>query len=49
MVYDGEAVIDHLTKVDDDTVMGIMNSRSDRANGKWFYFWLERGEAIRVV
>ncbi|QNG18867.1 DUF4334 domain-containing protein [Rhodococcus triatomae] len=43
MVYDGMAVFDHFKKVDEDTVMGIMNGKGFALDGgKPFYFWLAR-------
>ncbi|NLU81201.1 DUF4334 domain-containing protein [Rhodococcus sp. HNM0569] len=43
MVYDGMPVFDHFKRVDDDTVMGIMNGKGIALDdGEHFYFWLER-------
>ena len=44
MVYDAMAVFDHFKKIDDDTVMGIMNGKLEAAFGTadHYYFWLER-------
>lgn len=44
MVYDKLPVLDHFKKVDDDTVMGIMNGKLDSAFGvtDLYHFWLER-------
>jgi hypothetical protein len=46
MVYDGQPVHDHFKKVDDDTVMGIMNGKGavDLGSGspRYLYFYLER-------
>jgi Domain of unknown function (DUF4334) len=42
MVYDGQAVHDHFKKIDDDTVMGIMNGKAGLDNGRCGYFYLER-------
>ncbi|EFC83376.1 DUF4334 domain-containing protein [Parafrankia sp. EUN1f] len=44
MVYDGMAVLDHFKKVDDRTLMGIMNGKPGLVldNGRHFYFGLER-------
>jgi len=44
MVYDGQAVLDHFARVDDDTVLGVMNGKSDLVldDGRHFYFVLER-------
>lgn len=42
MVYDGQPVHDHFKKIDDNTVMGIMNGKGVRDNDRYFYFYLER-------
>ena len=42
MVYDGQPVLDHFKKVDDSTLMGIMNGKRQRASGNYLYFLLER-------
>lgn len=44
MVYDRLPVLDHFKKVDDDTLMGIMNGKLEAAFGvtDLYYFWLER-------
>ena len=42
MVYDGQPVIDHFKRVDDTTVMGIMNGTGGLIGGRHFYFYLER-------
>lgn len=42
MVYDGQPVHDHFKRVDDSTVMGIMNGKKVVHNGRYFYFWLQR-------
>ncbi|WP_062997888.1 DUF4334 domain-containing protein [Nocardia mikamii] len=44
MVYDGRAVFDHFKRLDDNTLMGIMNGRPELvlAGGEYFYFLLER-------
>ncbi len=42
MVYDGQAIIDHFKKVDDNTVMGIMNGKDAVVGGRYLYFFLER-------
>jgi len=44
MVYDKMPVLDHFKKVDDATVMGIMNGKLEAAFGvkDLYYFWLER-------
>lgn len=46
MVYDGQPVHDHFKRVDDNTVLGIMNGKGvldfQDGVGKYFYFYLER-------
>ena len=44
MVYDAMGVFDHFKKVDDDTVVGIMNGKLEAVFGtkELYYFWLER-------
>lgn len=44
MVYDKQPVFDHFKKVDDSTLMGIMNGKLSSAFGiaDLYYFWLER-------
>ncbi|WP_338702597.1 DUF4334 domain-containing protein [Streptomyces sp. Q6] len=44
MVYDGMPVLDHFKRVDEHTLMGVMNGRPDvvLARGGYFYFGLER-------
>ena len=42
MVYDGQPVFDHFKRVDEDTLMGIMNAKDLSAYGGHFYFLLER-------
>lgn len=44
MVYDRMPVFDHFKKVDDATLMGIMNGKLEAAFGveDLYYFWLER-------
>ncbi|WP_129843399.1 DUF4334 domain-containing protein [Streptomyces sp. RFCAC02] len=44
MVYDGRAAFDHFKRVDDVTLMGIMNGKAEFVlhNGQHFYFLLER-------
>ncbi|MCX5441516.1 DUF4334 domain-containing protein [Streptomyces sp. NBC_00063] len=44
MVYDGMAVLDHFKRVDDHTLMGVMNGKPGLvlAEGRPFYFGLER-------
>lgn len=42
MVYDGRPVFDHFKRVDDATLMGIMNAKGVPAEGPFYYFYLER-------
>lgn len=43
MVYDAQPVFDHFRKVDDRTVMGIMDGKEQVFDkGKHYYFYLER-------
>ncbi|WP_151772479.1 DUF4334 domain-containing protein [Streptomyces abyssomicinicus] len=49
MVYDGQPVLDHFKRVDDATLMGIMNAKGVTAEGPYYYFFLERvAEAPRT-
>ncbi len=47
MVYDAMAVFDHFKRVDETSVMGIMNGKLEAAFGTadHYYFWLEREQA----
>jgi len=38
----GAGVHDHFKKIDDDTVMGIMNGKAGLDSGRCGYFYLER-------
>ncbi|GAA1374275.1 DUF4334 domain-containing protein [Streptomyces beijiangensis] len=42
MVYDGQPIFDHFKRVDDDTLMGIMNGKGVLDRGRHFYFVLDR-------
>ncbi|MFE0591717.1 DUF4334 domain-containing protein [Micromonospora echinospora] len=42
MVYDGQPVLDHFKRVDESTLMGIMNGKNVPADGPFFYFLLDR-------
>lgn len=42
MVYDGQPIFDHFKKVDDTTLMGIMNGKGVLDEGRHYYFLLER-------
>ncbi|MFZ2511324.1 MAG: DUF4334 domain-containing protein [Gordonia sp. (in: high G+C Gram-positive bacteria)] len=45
MVYDGQPVIDHFKRVDDQTLMGIMNGKTSLVRDRHFYFYLQRDES----
>lgn len=42
MVYDGQPVIDHFKRVDETTLMGIMNGKTSLVRDRHFYFYLQR-------
>ena len=42
MVYDGQPVIDHFKAVDERTLLGLMNGKGVRHEGRSYYFVLER-------
>ncbi|WP_193046822.1 DUF4334 domain-containing protein [Mycolicibacterium baixiangningiae] len=42
MVYDGAPVHDHFKKVDDNTLLGIMNGKGALDGNRHLYFYLER-------
>lgn len=42
MVYDGQPILDHFKRVDDDTLMGIMNGTGVLHEGQHYYFVLRR-------
>ncbi|MFK0170507.1 DUF4334 domain-containing protein [Streptomyces sp. NPDC090306] len=42
MIYDGRPVLDHFKRVDDTTLMGIMNGKEVPPDGPFYYFLLER-------
>ncbi|SHL46734.1 DUF4334 domain-containing protein [Streptomyces yunnanensis] len=42
MVYDGQPVIDHFKRIDDSTLLGVMNGKEVLDDGRHFYFLLER-------
>lgn len=48
MVYDGMPVFDHFKKVDDDTVIGVMNGKGKLVfdGGEHYWFGLERDVAL---
>lgn len=42
MVYDGQPIFDHFKKVDENTLMGVMNGKGVLDDGSHYYFLLER-------
>jgi hypothetical protein len=42
MVYDGQPILDHFKRVDESTLMGIMNGKGVLDEGRHYYFLLER-------
>ncbi|MEV0896016.1 DUF4334 domain-containing protein [Actinoplanes sp. NPDC049802] len=42
MVYDGRPVLDHFKRVDDGTLLGVMNGKGVLDEGRHYYFVLER-------
>ncbi|WP_043263096.1 DUF4334 domain-containing protein [Streptomyces sp. CT34] len=42
MVYDGQPVIDHFKRIDDATLLGVMNGKDVLDDGRYFYFLLDR-------
>ncbi|WHT16561.1 DUF4334 domain-containing protein [Crossiella sp. CA-258035] len=42
MVYDGQPIFDHFKRVDERTLLGIMNGKHTQPTGAHFYFFLER-------
>ncbi|GEE01638.1 hypothetical protein nbrc107696_22400 [Gordonia spumicola] len=42
MVYDGQPVFDHFKRVDENTLMGIMNGSTSLVRDRHFYFFLVR-------
>jgi hypothetical protein len=42
MVYDGQPVLDHFKRIDERTLLGVMNGKGVRDHGRYYYFLLER-------
>ncbi|HWS35599.1 MAG TPA: DUF4334 domain-containing protein [Actinoplanes sp.] len=42
MVYDGQPVLDHFKRVDERTLLGVMNGKGVLDDGRHYYFLLER-------
>ncbi|RNL82224.1 DUF4334 domain-containing protein [Halostreptopolyspora alba] len=42
MVYDGRAIVDHFKRLDEDTLLGVMNGRDVVRQGKHCHFLLRR-------
>ncbi|MFE5335418.1 alcohol dehydrogenase catalytic domain-containing protein [Isoptericola sp. NPDC056573] len=49
MVYDGQPVIDHFTRLSDDAVLGVMTGRDAADDGALYYFVLERAADRQVA
>ncbi|WP_405808832.1 DUF4334 domain-containing protein [Streptomyces sp. NBC_01520] len=49
MIYDGRPVLDHFKRVDDTTLMGIMNGKGVPADGPFFYFFLDRAPGAALA
>ncbi|MFD4035403.1 DUF4334 domain-containing protein [Streptomyces sp. NPDC058637] len=49
MVYDGRPVLDHFKRVDETTLMGIMNGKGVPAEGPFFYFFLDRSPGATLA
>lgn len=48
MVYDSTPTFDHFKRVDDNTLLGIMNGKNVLFEGRHFYFVLERAEPFSL-
>ena len=52
MIYDGVPIFDHLRKVDDNTLFGIMDGKSFEGSpdivdrGKYYFFYLEKVDSF---
>ncbi|WP_285475137.1 DUF4334 domain-containing protein [Actinoplanes sp. NBRC 101535] len=42
MIYDGQPVLDHFKRVDEGTLLGVMNGKGVQDAGRHYYFVLER-------
>jgi Domain of unknown function (DUF4334)/GXWXG protein len=42
MVYDGQPIFDHFKKVDETTLLGVMNGKGVLDDGRHYYFLLDR-------
>ncbi|WP_299531401.1 DUF4334 domain-containing protein [uncultured Streptomyces sp.] len=42
MVYDGRPVLDHFKRIDDSTLLGVMNGKGVLDEGRHYYFLLDR-------
>lgn len=42
MVYDGQPVLDHFKWAGPDTLLGVMNGKGVRDQGRYYYFRLDR-------
>lgn len=48
MVYDGAPTFDHFKRVDEHTLLGIMNGKNVMFEGRHFYFLLERADPFTL-
>ncbi|MCP1660687.1 DUF4334 domain-containing protein [Neisseria perflava] len=54
MIYDGAPIFDHFRKVDDNTVMGVMDGKPFKgfpdivSNGRYYFFFLKRIDEFPV-
>ncbi|EJD6581734.1 DUF4334 domain-containing protein [Providencia rettgeri] len=54
MIYDGVPIFDHLRKVDESTLLGVMDGKSLEDspdivdNGKYYFFYLEKVDSFPV-
>lgn len=48
MIYDGKPVLDHFRRVDERTLMGVMNGKGVLHDGRPYFFYLERSGRIEA-
>lgn len=44
MVYDGQPVLDHFKRIDERSLLGVMNGKGVLDDGRFYYFVLDRDE-----
>ncbi|GAA2676429.1 MULTISPECIES: DUF4334 domain-containing protein [Actinoplanes] len=42
MIYDGQPVLDHFKRAGEHTLLGVMNGKGVRDQGRYYYFRLDR-------